>query len=263
MCGFCLVRKILPLLLFAAAAAGFHHPAQAEVLAFATGQSVDDALARRTLPTQNGEALLRFSVEPVARCSFGDLNAIIFDLLSSPPGRTELLLTIEELYPGKDEVLAAQDISNPAGLTGRGLPVETPVAIGGGARLLAVSICKHSGGRRACLAKERTPIAEIIKQYARGIKPDHRAPDRIYYFRPMILDGSELHYPARGLTAEHYPMLERRFFKHPGANTPSVRKALDLVRSLGKTLGSKTLRERSGGELQIMLPYYDRKKCGL
>lgn len=219
---------------------------------------------------------ISFRLELLARCMFGDFDAIEHEVMFSE--NAELLASLSNLYSGKESVASvlksafkpekakvnlalakdkkekeamldqvrvyqvAQKVIYEHTKEGKStFKIDTPYEDG----WYVLQICKASKAKGTCLDKKVVPINDIISRY-KNPKKGYQAPDSVYYYQLIEKKGNNLRF--------HNDI----FSKEKAAEFTKVKSdALDSY----SVMQSLPLKQEKEG-LVIELPFFDKKKCG-
>lgn len=194
------------------------------------------------------------------RCNFGDFDAMMVEASRSKDAK--LIFSLEPVLPN-DESFAPvfQDISRANEIAGNGYPTLVPVPPHEKAYLAGLYICKDSANTHSCRKKPVKDIGAIIRENSTAAAGVPVADDKIYFFKPVLIDGDRAFFPQRALSDEKY----KEFVKYLKEKTEAGGRAEEEVKrvaELGRVLGSLPLETETGREAVIRLPRIDPAKCG-
>jgi hypothetical protein len=176
-----------------------------------------------------------------------------------------MLLSIEPLLV-KDKSVApvVKDITAVPGLHQEGFRTKLPFPVLTGPALLGLFLCKDSNKEVRCANKTVISINDILSKYRKdkaGGTPE-RAVDKVYFFKFLVFDGKGgVYYPAKAMNQETYPQLEAQLLSL-GFIREQIAPAIERLRVIHDTLGSRDLVVGKDGALDIVLPRYSQEKCG-
>ena len=223
---------------------------------------------------------LKFAVHalPKSRCMFGDLDVITADLKRSND-QSRLQLSIESLEAKTLTVVHPLSSKHSTGERGvRKFDME--ISQFAKPTVLGVFLCLTSDKEtdvQPCSKKTLMKFSEMMKPHQidlkKAIGSDGKlqpAPfvvqkkfvphEKIYFFRFFIVDRDRLLVPTAPMNTSSYAAL-RSYLTSIGADVEDYDKLLERLRHYGEQLGSMPLQVKDD-ELQMLLPYYNGKKCG-
>lgn len=201
-------------------------------------------------------------------CSFGDLDAIFFDLYHSAD-ETKLLLTLEDFLSGEQKYFAKDLLGEQFDekiVTENGFESSIELAELNSTKVLALYLCKDTSGKGSCSNKKAEDINSVVDSYnAEHPKgPDFVAEDKIYYFSFLIVNKNQVSVLESPLSENEYPIL-KQYLESKSISSADAEKIVTKIHSLNDILGSETLSlastKSSKADVRILLPRLDSKRC--
>jgi hypothetical protein len=219
-------------------------------------------LAATPVAADKSQIHLKFRIKATKSCRGGDLDAVAGDLRHS--SRRRILITLEPLPRGRtlpsklaQEVREEDLFRN----TGRVFSFD----VDSGARAVGLYLCKDDAGVGRCSTKRKEDINKPLQFYAtHQDHPGYKAPDRLYYFQPLFLDGGTVKTLESSDVRKDQLGALTAFIEHASKGAADSRKIADSAAEVMNTIHSEPLVYQPGsaapgsyGTLAIELPYRD------
>ncbi len=221
--------------------------------------------------TNPGEVNIR--LVHVDRCSFGDVDALLLDSRwSGTAGR--ILLSLEPVYDLSNSGFVSTKEITPASLAHRGLEARLSVPKVKTPQLYGLFICRDSKNENSCRGKAVDDFKDIFARYkleinaqTKELKPKalleerkKTVPDRIYFFKSVIVDRDSLRISEKQTSDERAAQWANYLRVITGNSSDVSSEALARERLLNKILGSLPLR-LTNKTIEISLPRFLPGKC--
>ena len=234
----------------------------------ALAQSEPGILQPLPPPAQELDQKAPFIIKAVNRCIFGDMDAMVLDVMwSRKDGR--MLLTLEPLDAGGQSSggqpfePVVRDIGEAPGVRESGFRFEMNLPQLDKPTVMGLFICKDTVEANRCANKELMPINKILGLYKidRGKEPNYQASDKIYFFKFLVVAEGKVYFPSITITNSRAEELEKALVGL-GFSGSAALAASKQIRKYDQTLGSTNLHLTNDGALEIALPKFSKEKCG-
>ena len=254
-----IVKGAVLLTIFCSATAGSPSSAQETPPAPTPAKAEENVLLEFPAKSEPASLSIGFNIHARERCSFGDMEALIFDLMASGP-ETKVLLSLEPL-DDKSLSPAVADITNPGKISPGGVSTAISVPLSDQPHVYGLYLCKDAKGENRCSGKEVMQFQEMINPYRKGNKLDknYRASDKVYFFQFLVVSEGKVYYPHKYLGDPDYTKLENELTAL-GFKNKQLPTIIKRIREVNDVLGSMKLLALPDA-LQIDLPKFAKERC--
>ena len=205
------------------------------------------------------KASLGVRVKAEKRCTFSDFDAIAFDAMHMPERR--IIISLESVVEN-DNSFPNQSIllDNPNTLVKKGINLDFSFPFLKKSNLVGIFICSDSRNEGRCNTqnKEIADYGEIFRFYSEIPPKGYTPPDRIFYFRPLVVSPKQAVFATRQMSKTRYPLQKRFLEEELDMFIPP--NMYERIESLSKKLTSMPLRNIVG-RIAVDLPVYNASRC--
>ena len=210
--------------------------------------------------TESGvKAVMRLSVSGLRRCMFSDLDAIALDAMSMP--EPKFIVSLEPLsLPDSKFYPIATPLTSPLKITQGGLPLELRFPFVQKPELLGIYICGDGINAGQCTHPQKKLIdfGKHFQTYRSPRPTGYVAPDKVYFFRPLLLDSNTVSFPTKAMTPERYSLLREYFGEKLGRKVQQ--QEYNKFKNASEKLTSMPLRPHVN-QVRVDLPFFDKRRC--